>query len=103
MKWLVRPLFIFVAVFGLIIGALLLMPADKLGAILAEQVKARTGRELTLSGDVHLSFWPVLGMETGPVTFSNAPWAGSEPMLSAKSLSVGVDATALFSGERFSK
>ncbi|WP_170607205.1 AsmA family protein [Ruegeria arenilitoris] len=99
MKWLVRLLFIFAAVFGLIIGALLLMPADKLGAILAEQVKASTGRELTLSGDVHLSFWPVLGMETGPVTFSNAPWAGSEPMLSAKSLSVGVDALALFSGE----
>ncbi|MEX0329438.1 MAG: AsmA family protein [Ruegeria sp.] len=99
MKWLIRLLFILVAAFGLVISALLLMPADKLGSILAEQVKAQTGRDLTLSGDVSLSFWPVLGMETGPVTFGNAPWAGPEPMLSAQSLSVGVDAAALLAGE----
>ncbi|MES0824494.1 AsmA family protein [Ruegeria sp. SCP11] len=99
MKWLLRILFLFVAAFGLVIGALLLMPGDKLAAILAEQVKSETGRELTLSGDVHLSFWPVLGMETGPVTFENAPWAGSEPMLSAESLAIGVDASALLNGD----
>ncbi len=99
MKWLIRLVFILVAVIGLVMGALLLMPGDKLGAILAEQVKAQTGRDLTLSGKVRLSFWPVLGMETGPVTFGNASWAGPEPMLSAQSLSVGVDASALLAGE----
>ncbi|WP_170783889.1 AsmA family protein [Ruegeria lacuscaerulensis] len=99
MKWLVRILFLIVAVIGLVIGALLMMPGDKLARILAEQVKAETGRDLTLTGDVKLSFWPVLGMETGPVTFSNAPWAGSEPMLSADHLAVGVDAAALMSGD----
>ncbi|NVO54432.1 AsmA family protein [Rhodobacteraceae bacterium B1Z28] len=99
MKWLMRILFTLAAVFGLVIVALLLMPGDKLGAILAEQVRAQTGRELTLSGDVNLSFWPVLGMETGPVTFGNASWAGPEPMLSADSLAVGVDAAALLAGD----
>ncbi|WP_170409678.1 AsmA family protein [Ruegeria atlantica] len=99
MKWLLRILFLLVAVFGLIIGALLLMPGDKLATILAEQVRAQTGRDLKLTGDVNLSFWPVLGMETGPVTFGNAPWAGPEPMLSAESLAVGVDAAALISGD----
>lgn len=99
MKWLIRILFILVAVVGLVIGALLLMPGDKLAAILSEQVKAQTGRDLTLTGDVNLSFWPVLGMETGPVTFGNAPWAGPEPMLSAQSLAVGVDAAALLAGD----
>ncbi|MEX0307141.1 MAG: AsmA family protein [Ruegeria sp.] len=99
MKWLFRILFILVAAFGLVIGALLLMPGDKLATILAEQVKAQTGRDLELSGDVNLTFWPVLGMETGPVTFGNAPWAGPEPMLSAQSLAVGVDASALLSGD----
>ncbi|WP_424831231.1 AsmA family protein [Ruegeria sp.] len=99
MKWLTRILFILVAVFALVVGALLLMPGDKLAAILAEQVKAQTGRDLTLSGDVRLSFWPVLGMETGPVTFGNAEWAGSEPMLSAQSLAVGVDTSALLAGD----
>ncbi len=99
MKWLIRILFILVAVVGLVVGALLLMPGDKLGALLAEQVKAETGRDLTFSGDVSISFWPVLGLETGPVTFGNADWAGSEPMLSAESLSFGVDAAALWAGE----
>ncbi len=98
MKWLIRFLFLIVAAFGLIIGALLLMPGEKLATILAEQVKAQTGRDLELTGDVKLSFWPVLGMETGPVTFGNAPWAGPEPMLRAQSLAVGVDASALLSG-----
>ncbi len=99
MKWLIRILFILIAVVGLTLGALLLMPGDKLGAILADQVRKQTGRELSLSGDVHISFWPVLGMETGPVTFGNAPWASPQPMLSAESLAVGVDAEALLSGE----
>ncbi len=99
MKWLLRILFVFVAVIGLVIGALLLMPGEKLGSILAEQVRAQTGRDLNLSGDVNLSFWPVLGMETGPVTFGNAAWAGPEPMLSAERLMVGVDAAALLSGD----
>ena len=99
MKWLLRILFILVAAVGLVIGALLLMPGDKLAAILAEQVKNETGRELKLSGDVKLSFWPVLGLEAGPVTFGNAPWAGSEPMLSAESLALGVDAAALLNGD----
>lgn len=99
MKWLTRILLILIAVAGLVIGALLLMPGDKLARILSEQVKAQTGRDLTLSGDVRLSFWPVLGMETGPVSFGNAKWAGPEPMLSAKSLAIGVDARALLSGD----
>ncbi len=99
MKWLVRLIFILVAVFGLVVGALLLMPGDKLASILAEQVKSQTGRDLEISGDVKISFWPVLGMETGPVTFGNAPWAGPDPMLSAQSLAVGVDASALMAGE----
>ncbi len=99
MKWLLRIAFLLVAVIGLVIGALLMMPGGKLAVILAEQVRAQTGRELKLSGDVKLSFWPVLGMETGPVTFSNASWAGPEPMLSADSMAVGVDAAALISGD----
>ncbi len=99
MKWLIRILLILIAVVGLTLGALLLMPGDKLGSILADQVRKQTGRELSLSGDVHISFWPVLGMETGPVTFGNAPWASPQPMLSAESLAVGLDAEALLSGE----
>ncbi|WP_254705308.1 AsmA family protein [Ruegeria sp. THAF33] len=99
MKWLMRILFIVVAVIALIIGALLLMPGEKLAAILAEQVKAQTGRDLTLTGDVRISFWPVVGMETGPVRFGNASWAGPEPMLSADSLAVGVDTAGLLNGD----
>ncbi|MEM6657156.1 MAG: AsmA family protein [Pseudomonadota bacterium] len=99
MKWLVRILFILIAVFGLSIGALLLLPGDKLGELLSEQVKAQTGRDLVFAGNVNFTFWPVLGIETGPVTFGNASWAGPEPMLSADSLAFGVDAAGLLAGD----
>ncbi|WP_171133243.1 MULTISPECIES: AsmA family protein [unclassified Ruegeria] len=99
MKWLIRILFFVIAAFGLVIGALLLMPKDKLSAILTEQVKAQTGRDLTISGDVGITFWPILGISAGAVTFSNAPWAGPQPMLSAESLDIGLDAAALINGQ----
>ncbi|MEX0368104.1 MAG: AsmA family protein [Ruegeria sp.] len=98
MRWLIRIVFILVAVAVLIVGGLLLLPGDKIARLAADQVRAQTGRELTFDGDVRLTFWPVLGVETGPVTLGNAEWAGDAPMLKAKALSIGVTAASLFSG-----
>ncbi|MEX0318637.1 MAG: AsmA family protein [Ruegeria sp.] len=98
MRWLIRIVFILVAVAVLVVGGLLLLPGDKIARLAADQVRAQTGRELTFDGDVRLTFWPVLGVETGPVTLDNAEWAGEAPMLKAKALSIGVTAASLFSG-----
>ncbi|MDP5219289.1 AsmA family protein [Ruegeria sp. 2205SS24-7] len=98
MRWLFRIVFIVVAVLGLVIGVLLLLPGEKLAQIAADQIRAETGREVTFDGKVKVSFWPVLGLESGPVTIANAPWATSGPMLSADRLSVGVSAPDLLTG-----
>ncbi|MCL6283407.1 AsmA family protein [Ruegeria sp. 2012CJ41-6] len=98
MRWLFRIVFIIVAVLGLVIGTLLLLPGEKLAQIAADQIRAETGREVTFDGKVKVSFWPVLGLETGPFTVANAPWAKSGPMLSAERLSVGVSAPDLLTG-----
>ncbi|MEX0349071.1 MAG: AsmA family protein [Paracoccaceae bacterium] len=98
MRWLFRIIFIVVAVLGLVIGALLLLPGEKLAQIAADQIRAETGREVTFQGDVKVTFWPVLGLETGPVTVANATWSKSGPMLSADALSVGVSAPNLLAG-----
>jgi AsmA protein len=97
--WLLRLVGVLV-VLVLIAGVgILLLPGDRIAAVAVDQVKARTGRELQIGGDVRVTFWPVLGIETGPVRLGNATWAGPEPMLTADSLSIGVSAPDLLWGE----
>lgn len=98
MRWMFRIAgALVVAAMAGVIG-LLLLPGDRIVRIATEQMEARTGRDMTVSGDVSLSFWPVLGVSTGPVTLGNAEWAGAEPMLSAGGLSIGVSAVELLTG-----
>ncbi len=48
----------------------------------ARAVRDATGRELEIRGDIELSLFPWLGLETGAVTLANPPGFGDEPMLS---------------------
>lgn len=99
MKWLVRMLITLVLAAVALAGAILVLPGDKLARLAADQIRAQTGRELSFTGDVRLTFWPVLGVETGPVVLGNAPWAGDQPMLTASRLAIGVSAPALLAGD----
>ncbi|MDK3017507.1 AsmA family protein [Pseudodonghicola flavimaris] len=99
MKWALRALAGIVVLAAVMVVALLMLPAERIARIAAQQVEARTGRALTITGDLHLSFWPVLGIETGPVTLANADWAGDEPMFRATSLSIGVGVSELIGGK----
>lgn len=99
MKWLVRIAITLILAAVALAGVILLLPGDKLARLAVDQIRAQTGRELSFSGDVRLTFWPVLGVETGPVVLGNAPWAGEQPMLTASSLAIGVNAPALLAGD----
>ncbi|WP_333684210.1 AsmA family protein [Pontibaca methylaminivorans] len=74
------------------------LPGEKVARIAADQIRARTGRDLSFAGDVSFTYWPVLGVTTGPVRFANADWAGAEPMLSADALTLGLSAPDLLRG-----
>ncbi|MEL6794158.1 MAG: AsmA family protein, partial [Pseudomonadota bacterium] len=94
---------LFAALIGIVVIAIVaiivLVPTERIAQIAADQVKAATGRELTLAGGVSPSFYPVIGVETGAVTLSNAEWASTENMVSASSAKVGVELIPLISGE----
>ena len=97
-------------IIGRIIGALLLiavvavvsllfLPADRIARLAAEQIKAQTGREVSITGDVSMTLWPVLGVSAGEIEVGNADWARQGSMLTARNAAIGIDAMALLSGE----
>lgn len=99
MRWFLRVLLSLVVLVALLIGGLFLLPTDKIASLASEQLRAATGRDVTLSGRLAPTVWPQLGVSTGPVTLSNAEWSDGGPMLQAEGLSVGLDASALMGGE----
>ena len=100
MRRALKLLFAFICiVVVVIVAAVLLIPRERIVALAADQVRAATGRELTLAGDLSPSFWPVLGVRTGAVTLSNADWAEAPEMISASAAEIGVELVPLMSGE----
>ena len=80
-------------------GAVFLIPAEKIAALAVSRFNTLTGRELTIEGSVRPSFWPQLGVKTGPVSISNAAWSDEGPMLRATGLAISIDMAALIGGE----
>lgn len=90
------------AVVLLVIGLVVLviaLPGERIAKIAADQVKSYTGRDLVFDGDVGISWYPVFGVSTGPVSLSNADWSDAGPMFSAKSAAIGVNVMSLISGD----
>lgn len=80
------------------VGAIFLLPGERLAAIATDQISKATGRKVVLSGDVRPSLYPQLGVTTGPVRVAGADWAGTTDLITAESLAVGVDLIALLRG-----
>lgn len=99
MRWIIRLVGILLVTVLLLVGALFFLPGDRIADIAAERISKMTGREVTMSGDTTISFYPILGVSTGAVTVANADWAGDAPMFKAESLKIGVEPQALFGGD----
>ncbi|MCH8213646.1 MAG: AsmA family protein [Proteobacteria bacterium] len=67
--------------------------------LIAEQVKAATGRDLTIAGDLRLdiSLTPAVAVEG--VTFANAPWGSRPEMVTLRRLEVQVELLPLLTGD----
>ncbi len=98
MRWIIRLLVLALLLVVVAVVLLLMLPSDRIARIAADQISSATGREVTLSGETKISFFPVLGVSTGAVSVANAEWSDAGPMFSAESLKVGVKPTALFGG-----
>lgn len=89
-------------IFGIVIGALLLVLAAALVAIylffdpnahkarITAAVKEATGRELSLSGKLSLSVFPWVAIETGEASLGNPPGFGKEPFLTLQHAKLSV-------------
>ncbi|UOA26110.1 AsmA family protein [Pseudosulfitobacter sp. DSM 107133] len=99
MKWIGRLIVLIVLIVVVAGVSLFFLPADRIARIAADQIRNATGRDVTISGDVSLSIWPVLGASVGSIEIGNAKWSEQGPMLTAQNAAIGIDAAALLSGE----
>jgi len=81
------------------IAVLKSMDFDTYRGMIADQVKAATGRELVIAGPlkVEVSLNPALAVEG--VTFANAPWGSRKDMIVLKRLAAEVQLLPLLRGE----
>lgn len=98
MRWIVRLLGLVVTLAVLAVGALFLVPAERIANLAARQFEAATGRALTITGRVTPTFWPVLGARVEGVTLANVEGSNAGPMLVADTVDLGVDLSALMGG-----
>jgi AsmA protein len=94
MKWITR-LIGFVIVLVLVAGvSVLFLPANRIAKLAADQIRIATGRDVTITGDVSMTIWPVLGVTAGGLEVGNADWSEQGPMLSAENAAIGFDVMA---------
>ncbi|UZP65866.1 AsmA family protein [Desulfovibrio mangrovi] len=92
----------FLKIFGSIVGACLLIVAVGTIALItlvnpndfktriAEEVRKQTGRTVEFTGDITLSYFPWLGLETGPVRMANPDNFGGGDFLSLEKAGIRV-------------
>jgi AsmA protein len=85
-------------VIGLVLVIAFVDPNDYRDEI-EKRVEAKTGRELTLSGDLKLSVFPWIAIESGPASLGDAPGFGPEPFVSIRQAHLGVRLLPLLSGK----
>ncbi|WP_299283678.1 AsmA family protein [uncultured Tateyamaria sp.] len=99
MRWIVR-LIGFVIVLVLVAGvSVLFLPAERIAKLATDQIRKATGRDVSITGDVSITVWPVLGVKAGQLEVANPDWSDLGPMLRAEDVAIGVDAMALISGD----
>lgn len=96
MRWALRIIAILVTFIGLALGALLLIPSDRIAGLVSDQISEVTGREVRILGEVRPSLWPEIGASTGPLEVLGPD---GDVLMRAGSVAVGVDVLALVSGD----
>lgn len=98
MRWMIRSVLALSLLVFLAVAAVLMIPSERIAALAAERFAEVTGRRLVIEGAVRPTVFPTLGVQTGPVTVSNADWGVEGDMLRAEGLSIALDMAALIGG-----
>jgi len=79
-----------------LVAVVLLVDPNRYKDQIASTVERHTGRTLRISGDLELSVFPWIGLQTGPLELGNAPGFGPEPFLKVKEAEIRVKLLPLF-------
>ena len=102
-RWL-RIVAIALAGIGLVIGAIYVaivvaFPPARLAVLLADQVKAATGREFRIDGGLSIRVLPSIAIQARDVVLGNAAWGSRVDMVTVRRASIDVSPGALLEGE----
>lgn len=79
-----------------IVGFAIVFDPNEYKEQITQVVKEKTGRELSIPGDISLSFFPWIGLDLGKVNISNAKGFGKAPFAEMEHLQVRAKLLALF-------
>ncbi|MEO9630197.1 MAG: AsmA family protein [Sulfitobacter sp.] len=99
MRWIIRGIGALLLIIVVMLGSLFLLPGDRIARIASDQLSRMTGRAVSITGDVGVTLWPVLGVTAGGLEVGNADWTDKGAMLTAANAAIGVDAGTLLRGE----
>lgn len=98
-RWIAIVAGFIVLLIAIVVAVPLLIPSSVYKERVVALVKAQTGRDLTIGGDVGLSFFPRLAVKVSDVRFSNASWAKDPDMAAMKEMRAALKIMPLFKGE----
>jgi AsmA protein len=99
MRFLLR-LVVVIAVLAVIgLGSLIVIPTERIAALATDRIAQATGREVVITGSVRPTLWPHLGVRAEGLRIGNPDWVEAGPLLTAQVLHVGVNWSALLSGD----
>lgn len=79
-----------VLIAGAVVFVLVATPTDLIRKQIIAEVRAKTGRDLTIAGPTSLTFYPALGLSMDNVTLSAPPTMGGRPFVTMAGLDVSV-------------
>ncbi|HEX7776608.1 MAG TPA: AsmA family protein [Parvibaculum sp.] len=97
-RWIAAAAGALVLLIAVIVALPLLIPTSVYKQRIIAVVKAQTGRDLSIGGDVGLSFFPRLAVKVDDVRLSNAGWAEDADMASMKEMRAALEIMPLFHG-----
>jgi len=69
--------------------------------LIAARMRARTGQELTMNGDIRVTWYPWLGLEVNDVTLNNPGGSATEPFLHLDHASIRIKTMPLLHNQYF--
>lgn len=97
MRWIYRILGALVVFVVIVLVGLMLLPRDRLAQIAADQISHATGRDVTITGQTSITFFPRIGIAAERITVAGPDWGTGTPMVTS-GMTVSVDTAGLFAG-----